>query len=146
MAINTNAKAGDESRRNGDYIGFPTQETSDTELSSVAVPKGVPATLDTNGELAEASLDADPTVTGDSVIGVVYEYDVYGGNQGSNNRQLVDADADATVKTRGGVYADLSGVADDGGDLGPGTVLGANGEIKVVQATGTTGVYEVLVR
>lgn len=141
MALNTNAKAGDESRRNGDYIGFPTSETNDKRLSGVSVAKGVPATLNADNELAAAAIDG--AGGGDNIIGVVYEYDVYGGNQGSGNEELVDADSDATVKTRGAVYADLSEIA---ASPSVGDSLGPNGEIVVVNDTQTTGLYEVLVR
>ena len=143
MTLNINAQAGDESRRNGDYLGLPHPNGDDTKISNASPAKGVPVTYD-GTDIA--------TVTGDdsdTVAGVVHEYNVYGGNQGSGNEQLVRGDRDATVKTRGAVIADLSAYVDNGTGttVAEGNSLGPNGEILVVEEVENgTNLYEVLVR
>lgn len=141
MVRNTNSKPGDETRRNGDYIGLPHPDSSDVALSNVTIPKGRVVTYD-GTDIAEVTGD-----NSDNVTGVVYEYNVYGGNQGSGNEQLVRADRDATVKTRGAVAADLTAYADGTATVAEGATLGANGRIEVLEEIdASNNLYEVLVR
>lgn len=137
MTLNINAQPGDETRRNGDYLGLPHPD-GEIRLSEVTVPKGKVVTYD--GTVAR--------VTGDGskpVAGVLYEYDVFG----DSPDPLVRGDRDATVKTRGAVVADLSEYAGNGTgtSVAEGNTLGPNGEILVLEEVENgTNLYEVLVR
>lgn len=86
---------GDETRRNGDYVGLPHDEATD------GVPEGQAVALDGTDIAAAAS--------GDPVVGVLFTYQYYTDNTGG---QKVDQSAPATVKTSGTVKAEVeSGVA-----------------------------------
>jgi hypothetical protein len=136
MTLNINAQPGDETRRNGDYLGLPHPD-GEVRLSNVTVPKGKVVTYD-GTDVAE--------VTGDNsvpVAGVLYEYNVFG----DSPDPLVRGDRDATVKTRGAVVADLGAYASGTATVSLGDTLGPNGEILVVEEVQNgTNLYEVLVR
>ncbi len=137
MTLNLNAQAGDETRRNGDYIGLPHPD-GEVRLSNVTLPKGKVVTYDGN-DIVEVTGDG----TTDNVVGVVYEYDVFG----DSPDPLVRGDRDATVKTRGAVVADLTAYANGTATVNVGGTLGPNGEILVLEAVENgTNLYEVLVR
>lgn len=140
MTLNLNAQAGDETRRNGDYIGLPHPNTSEVTLDNVTVPKGKVVTYDGSSIAEVAGSDND------TVAGVVYEYDVFGD---SNDGPLVKPDRDATIKTRGAVVADLSAYVSNGSGttVAEGNALGPNGEILVVEEVENgSDLFEVLVR
>lgn len=140
MVLNRNAQPGDEARHTGDEIGLPHPD-GEVRLSELTLPKGTPVTYD-GTEIAEVTGD-----NVDEVAGIVYEYDVFGGNQGSGNEQLVRGDRNATVKMRGAVYADLTPYVDGSATVAEGAALGPNGEILVVEeAENGQNLYEVLVR
>jgi len=126
---------GDETRRNGDYIGLAHGNSDGSALDSATPAIGVPVTYDGTAIAAAAS--------GESVAGVLYDYDVYGDFQ---NQKI--SDQDATVKTRGAVKADVSGMVAAG--ITAGDTLGANGELYVLEVLETDGgnneIAEVLVR
>jgi hypothetical protein len=125
--------AGDETRRNGDYIGFPHPDGDGTALDSVSVPVGVPVTYD-GTNIAEATASAS------DIVGVTYAYDVYG-----DTGQEKISDNDVTVKTSGSVLADLSGIGVTAGDGG--TVHGNNGELLIVEVVDADNdIAEVLIR
>ena len=107
--------AGDETRRNGDYVSFTHPDADGTALDSVTIPRGVPVTYD-GTDLAES------TATGDSHVGILANYDVYG----DTGKEKVGTEA--TVKYRGEVIADLS-------DFSPtaGTYLDDSENIYVVE-------------
>lgn len=142
MTLNLNAQPGDETRRNGDYLGLPHPD-GEVQLSQVTIPKGRPVTYD-GTDVAGVAGDGTSTVAG-----VLYEYDVFGGNQGSGNEQLVRADRDATVKTHGAVVADLTPYVDNGTGttVAEGNALGPNGEVLVLEEVKNgDNLYEVLLR
>lgn len=97
--------AGDETRRNGDYVGFPHPDADGTALDSVDIPQGAPVLHD-GTDLAEATADAD------EVIGILANYDVYGD---TGNEKVA---GDANVKMRGEVIADLTNWAGTGPTVG----------------------------
>lgn len=90
--------AGDETRRNGDYVGFPHSNGDGSALDSASPQPGVPVALDGSGEITTVSGDG----TSD-VVGVLSNYDVYGDFE---NQKI--SDNDANIKFRGEVKADLS--------------------------------------
>jgi hypothetical protein len=136
MTLNLNAQAGDETRRNGDYIGLPHPD-GEVRLSNVTLPKGEVVTHD-GTDLAKVTGSGD-----DNVVGVVYEYDVFG----DSPDPLVRGDRDATVKTRGAVVADLSVYVSGTATVNVGGTLGPNGEILVLEEVENgSNLYEVLVR
>lgn len=140
MTLNLNAQAGDETRRNGDYIGLPHPDggpNTDVRLSGVTLPKGKVVTYD-GTDIGGVTGD-----NSDAVAGVVYEYDVFG----DSPDPLVRYDRDATVKTRGAVVADLSAYVSGTAAVNVGGTLGPNGEILVLEEVENgTNLYEVLVR
>jgi hypothetical protein len=87
--------AGDETRRNGDYVGFDIPDAEGTALDSVTIPQGAPVTYD-GTELAESTADAD------EIVGILSNYEV----SGDTGQETVDDEAN--VKMRGEVLADLS--------------------------------------
>jgi hypothetical protein len=137
MTLNINAQPGDETRRNGDYIGLPHPD-GEVRLSNVTLPKGKVVTYD-GTDIGEVTGDNN-----DPVTGVVYEYDVFG----DSPDPYVRGDRDATVKTRGAVVADLSKYQTTlTGGVSEGDNLGANGRIEVLEEVENgTNLYEVLVR
>jgi len=138
MTLNINAQPGDETRRNGDYIGLPHPNGEDTRLSGASPAKGKVVTYD-GTDIGEVSGD-----NSDPVTGVVYEYDVFG----DSPDPLVRGDRDATVKTRGAVVADLSQYESTlTGGVSEGDNLGSRGRIEVLEEVENgTNLYEVLVR
>ncbi len=125
--------AGDETRRNGDYVGLPHTTNADGSGG----PSEGELVLYDGSTISAAS--ADPT--GETIAGVLYTYQYYG----EDNQ--IRTDRDATVKTSGTVIADLS--TQEGGTdaVEPGAALGANGEVLVLEASDSgTDHYEVLLR
>lgn len=120
--------AGDESRRNGDTIGYPHPDGEGTALDSVTIPQGAPVTYD-GTDLAES------TATGDDMVGILANYNVYG------DTGQEEVKANANVRTRGAVIADLT-------DFAPtvGTYLDDNSTIWVNEQIGSSDLYEVFVR
>jgi hypothetical protein len=141
MTLNLNAQAGDETRRNGDYVKLPNSLTeADEPVTDPSPGAGIPVTLNASGEIATATLDG--TSSSDTVVGVVYTYQ-YSGDS-SRNGPYVRTDEDTTVKTQGTIVADLSGVT---ATVETGAALGPDGELLVLnQLEAGNGLYEVLVR
>jgi hypothetical protein len=141
MTLNLNAQPGDESRRNGDYIGLDHPNTEERPSGGPTPSVGKPVVLGTNGEVTAAPADG----TGD-IVGVLYAYQRFG----ETVEELPDKirpERDATVKTHGAVIADLSDQAGGGGTVEIGGTLGANGELVVLNELDAGGdLYEVLVR
>jgi hypothetical protein len=141
MTLNLNAQPGDESRRNGDYIGLDHPNTEERPSGGPTPSVGKPVVLGTNGEVTAAPADG----TGD-IVGVLYAYQRFG----ETVEELPDKirpERDATVKTHGAVIADLSDQAGGGGTVEIGGTLGANGELVVLNELEAGGdLYEVLVR
>lgn len=131
---------GDETRRHGDYVGLPHTVSDGTAVGSLgALDRGAPVNLDGDGNL-------DVAASGEAVVGVLYAFDVYGDS--SRDGPYVDGDSDATVKTSGTVIADVAPMVS--GAVSAGDVLGANGELVVLEVLesdgGDTEVAEVLLR
>lgn len=124
--------AGDETRRNGDYVALPHQDGAGTALDSVTVNRGEPVTYDgTNTALATA--DAD------EIAGIVANYDVYG------DTGQEEVGAEVNIKFRGEVIADLT----NWGGTGPseGAYLDNAQTIYVVEEVDTdNNLYRVQVR
>lgn len=135
MALYDDLDAGDETRRNGDYVGFAHPDSDGTALDSVTIPQGRVVAFD-GTDLQE--------VVGDNtsdVAGVLSNYDVYGD---TGNEKVA---GDANVKVRGEVIADLTAYANGTATVAEGGVLGANGEIYVVEAVdASNNIYRVQVR
>lgn len=124
--------AGDETRRQGDYVGLPHDEATD------GVVEGEPVTYD-GTDIAAAAVDG--AGGGDAIFGVLYTYQYY---QDPQTGETVRQDQDATVKTSGTVIADLSNVA---ATPSAGQALGPNGEMLVLGASDSgSDHYEVLLR
>jgi hypothetical protein len=87
--------AGDETRRNGDYVAFPHGSGDGVALDSVPIPQGALVYHD-GSKLVEATADAD------EAIGVLANYDV----SGDTGKETVGPDGN--VKMRGEVIADLT--------------------------------------
>ena len=136
MTLNVNAQAGDESRRHGDYISLP--DTDVEEDGRNAVPAGAPVAYDGTTVSAAA---VDGSGGGDPIVGVLHTYQYFGDS--SRDGPYIRTDQDPTIKTRGAVYADFSGVA---ASPSAGETLGPNDKILVLEDTKTSGVYEVLIR
>lgn len=127
---------GDETRRNGDYVGLPHDEATDgVEAGELVTHDGT--------DIAAAAVPGDGT--GDSVVGVLYAYQ-YAGDSGGVPQpdSNIVQDKDVTVKTSGTAIVEFDGVA---ASPSPGDVLGPNGEVVVLQ-NANTGVdaYEALLR
>lgn len=127
--------AGDETRRNGDYVGFPHPDADGTALDSVTISRGRVVAYD-GTDLAEVTGD-----NSDDVAGVLANYNVHG-DTGSE-----EVSGDANVKVRGAVKADLTAYADGSATVSVGSTLGANGEIYVAEEIdASNNLYEVFVR
>lgn len=116
---------GDETRRNGDYVGLPHNGADIVE-----------------GEFVDLGSDGIEAVTApesDDIVGVLYTYQYFHDADGG---EKVDQERDATVKTSGTVKADVSGIT----DAGAGDVLGANGEAVILSEPDDDGYAEVLLR
>ena len=112
--------AGDETRRNGDYVGFPHPDADGTDLSAVTIPQGSVVTYD-GTDLADVTGDGT-----DPVAGVLANYDVYG----DTGQEKVKGEAN--VKYRGEVIADLTEYV-GGAGVTAGVPLGANAEVYPVE-------------
>jgi len=121
--------AGDETRRNGDYVGLPHGQGDGTDLADVNIPQGVPVTY--GGDPAVLS---EATAVSDDIAGILANYDV----SGDTGKETVGAEA--TVKMRGEVIADLT-------DFSPsvGSYLDDNADIFVVEQV-DGDLYRVQVR
>jgi len=134
MANFEDIDAGDEARKNGDYVGFPHGNADGTLLSDASPQPGVPVTYDGT---SISLVTGDGT---DTVAGILSNYDVYGDFQ---NQKV--SDTDGNVKFRGEVKADLTAYADgsatvtvgeyvdDGGDLFVSEEVDASNNLYVVQ-------------
>jgi len=122
--------AGDETRRNGDYVAFDHPDSDGTALDSVTIPRGRPVTFD-GTDLAESTADAD------EIAGILANYEV----SGDTGKEVVGAEAN--VKMRGECLADLS----NWGGTGPseGAYLDDAQTVYVVEEV-RTGIYRVQVR
>lgn len=124
--------AGDETRRNGDYVGLPHADSDGTARDSVTVDTGQLVGYD-------GSNITKVTASGNDIFGVVYAYDVYG-----DTGQEEISDNDVTVKTSGTAIVDFS---DWGTTPSAGDALGNNGEVLVLEASDSgTDHFEVLLR
>lgn len=92
---------GDETRRNGDYVGLPHDQASG---GANDVKEGQPVAIDPNGNIKKAE-------DGDTIVGVLYTYQYYG--EDNSIRQ----DREATVKTQGTVKAEVTQDASAGDSL-----------------------------
>lgn len=124
--------AGDEARRNGDYVSFEHPDGEGTALDGVTVPQGVPVYYD-GTELGEVT---DATDSGPAIAGVLANYDVYG----DTGKEKVGARAN--VKMRGEVLADLSEFSPTVGEY-----LDSDGDVYVAEVVDEDdGLYRVQVR
>jgi hypothetical protein len=124
--------AGDETRRNGDYVAFPHPDSEGDALSGVSIPQGAPVTYD-GTNLAES------TANGDEIVGILSNYGVYGD---TGNEKV---GPEANVKMRGEVLADLTNWA--GGDPSEGAYLDDNADVFVVEEVDSdNNLYRVQVR
>ena len=119
---------GDETRRNGDYVGFDIPDAAGTALDSVTIPRGALVAFD-GTELSEVT---DPA--NEDIAGVLANYNV----SGDTGQEVVDKSAN--VKVRGEVLADLT-------DYTPveGEYLDANADVYVVENV-RGEIYRVQVR
>jgi len=131
MALFDDLDAGDEARRNGDYVSFPHPDSEGDALSGVTIAQGAPVAYD-GTDLALVT--GDDT---DEVTGILANYDVYG----DTGQEKVGAEAN--VKMRGEVKADLSAY----NSVTVGAANGPNGEIYVVEELDAdNNLYRVQVR
>jgi len=141
MTLNLNAQPGDETRRNGDYIGLDHPNTDERPSGGVTPEVGKPVVLGTDGEVTAAPADG----TGE-IVGVLYAYQRFGETvEGLPDK--IRPERDATVKTHGAVIADLSDFVSGTATVEIGATLGPNGELVVLNELEAGGdLYEVLVR
>ena len=126
---------GDETRRFGDYVGYPHPDPDGTAVDSVTIPRGRVVAYD-GTELSEVTGDNT-----DDVCGVLANYDVYG-DYGAEK-----VAGDANVKCRGEVKADLTAYVNGTATVTEGGALGANGQIYVVEEIDAgNNLYRVQVR
>lgn len=125
--------AGDETRRNGDYVGLPHDEATDE------IDEGELVTHDGT----DISPVSDVSDTGSDIFGVLYTYQYSGDSGGAPQPDSnIEQDSDATVKVSGTVVADLSSFSVSAGDA-----LGPHGEVLVLRPSDSgSGHYEVLLR
>jgi len=124
--------AGDETRRNGDYVGLPHPDGDGTDLDNVTIPQGAPVTYDGTG-LAESTTDVD------EIAGVLSNYDVYG----DTGKERVGPEAN--VKFRGEVIADLTNWSGTGPSEGA-YLDDAQTVYVVEEVDATNNLYRVQVR
>jgi hypothetical protein len=135
MALYDDLDAGDETGRSGDETAFPHPDTEGDALSGVTIPRGRVVAYD-GTDLAEVTGD-----NSDAPAGVLANYDVYG----DTGQEKIGAEA--TVKVRGEVKADLTAYAGGTATVAVGSSLGANGEIYVEEAIdASNNLYLVQVR
>ena len=120
--------AGDETRRNGDYVSFEHPDGDGTALSGVTLDQGIPVTADGSGVLSAAA-------TGDDVAGILSNYDVYG------DTGQEEVGPEANVKVRGEVIADMSGLS-----VTVGSYWDDNADVYVAEQIGSSDLYRVQVR
>lgn len=127
--------AGDETRKNGDYVGFPHPDADGTALDNVTIPQGRVVTYD-GTDLGEVVGDGTS-----NVAGVLANYDV------SGDTGQEEVHGDANVKVRGEVLADLTAYVNGTATVAEGATLGANGEVFVVEEVDAdNNLYRVQVR
>ena len=85
---------GDETRRNGDYVSLPVDETESADAR-----EGDAVGLDGDGNLVQANSESGEEV---EPIGVLYTYQYF---EEANAGEQIDYDRDATVKVGGTVKA-----------------------------------------
>jgi hypothetical protein len=116
MAGLSDTPEGGETRRYGNTVGVPHGESDGTALADASVQPGDAVTID-SGVLAKAG-------TGDAILGVLVNYDVYGA---SHRGELISGDVDATVAVQGTYKAradsdlsagDSAGLGDTDGHFG----------------------------
>jgi len=141
MTLNLNAQPGDETRRNGDYIGLDHPNTEERPSGGPTPAAGKPVVLGSNGEV-----EAAPAGGGGDIVGVLYTYQHFGETvEGVQDR--IRPERDATVKTHGAVVADLSDQVGGSATVELGGSLGANGELVVLNELEAGGdLFEVLIR
>jgi hypothetical protein len=148
---------GDETRRNGDYVGLPHDQDQSNGSSDATndVAEGMAVTVDAQGNIAAAE-------DGENVVGVLYTYQYYEDGQ---TGESIDQDRNATVKTQGTVKAYVASDTAAGEALAPdstnedaGVLANTNGsantsnivalsDAKQQDVDGTTRYYaEVLLR
>jgi hypothetical protein len=129
---------GDETRRNGDYVGLPHDQDAG---GTADVDEGQLVAFDGTNIVAVDDTSAE------DVFGVLYTYQYAGDSGGSPQPDSnIVQDRDATVKTSGTAIADLSGMTTPSSPSA-GDVLGPNGEVLVLQASDSgTDHFEVLLR
>ena len=129
--------AGDETRRNGDYVNFPHPYDEDTALADLSGPdtgpdRGAVVGYDpADDQIVEVT---DFTGSGVDIAGVVADLNV----SGKTGMEVISGEA--TVKMRGEVVADLSGA-----DATVGAFLDDDGVLYVEEDLGD-GLYRVQVR
>jgi len=113
--------AGDDAGRYGDKTAFPHPDNEGDALSGVTISRGRVVAYDGT---ALAEVTGDDT---DKVAGVLANYDVYGD---TGQEQI---GAEATVKMRGEVKADLTAYVGNAGgaNVAEGEALGPHGEVYV---------------
>jgi hypothetical protein len=148
MTLNLNAQPGDETRRNGDYVGLDHPVTEERPAGGPTPAAGELVVLNqgdgSTGEIAQAPADLDEA----NVAGVLYTYQHFGETE-EGLQDKIRTERDATVKTHGAVVADLGRHvgSQTGASVNPGEALGANGEILILEELENgQDLYEVLVR
>jgi len=128
---------GDETRRNGDYVGLPHDYASNDGPD-------VGELVTHNGSNVVAAADSDGSFD-DPIVGLAYTYQYAGDSGGAPqpDSNIVQSRA-LTVKTSGTAVAEFDGTSLS---PSPGDVLGQNGEVVVLQpADCGVDAYEVLLR
>lgn len=121
--------AGDETRRNGDYVSFEHPDGDGAALDGgLTLDQGIPVTADGSGVLSAAA-------TGDDVAGILSNYDVYG------DTGQEEVGPEANVKVRGEVIADMSGLS-----VTVGSYWDDNADVYVAEQIGSSDLYRVQVR
>lgn len=95
---------GDETRRNGDYVGLPHDQDAGT---TSAADEGEAVAIDGSGNIKQAE-------DGDNIVGVLYTYQYY---HDADTGSTIDQDRDATVKTQGTVKAKVASSVEAGNSL-----------------------------
>lgn len=124
--------AGDETRRNGDYVSYPHADSDGTALDSVSIPRGSLVAFD-GTDLQEVT---DVSGSGLDIAGVLANYDV----SGDTGKEVVGPKAN--VKVRGEVIADLGGFSPAEGEY---LDSGDNSDVYVVEQV-DGDLYRVQVR
>lgn len=122
---------GDETRRNGDYVGIAHDQGGNIEGSP---RRGQAVTIDGSGNIVAAA-DA----SGDAVVGVLANYPRAGDSGGPSDPAPITGGQPATVKTSGTVKAEVDSDVSAGDELGVGAtsagVLDADGGTSYVALT-----------